>query len=67
MQYDFYSWYYLSLSFMHWVTLVKPSLGFEPGPQLDGQTTYQLSYPSPINSYPTNTEQRLDMNTFYKH
>ncbi len=31
MQYDFYSWQSLPLSFMHWVTQVKPPLGFEPG------------------------------------
>ncbi len=31
MQYDFYSWQSLPLSFMHWVTWVKPRPGIEPG------------------------------------
>ncbi len=31
MQYDFYSWQSLPLSFMHWVTRVKPPQRFEPG------------------------------------
>ncbi len=30
MQYDFYSWQSLPLSFIHWLTQVKPQLGFEP-------------------------------------
>ncbi len=31
MQYDFYSWLSLPLSFMHWLTRCKPPPRFEPG------------------------------------
>ncbi len=47
MQHDFYSWQSLPLSFMHWVTQVRHR-DLNPGPQIERQTTYQLSYPSPL-------------------
>ncbi len=48
MQYDFYSWQSLPLSFMHWVTQVKPLRDSYMGPQIEIWTIYQLSYPSPL-------------------
>ncbi len=50
MEYDFYSWQSLPFSFMHWVTQVKQAPTTNLDPQIERQTTYQLSYPSPLET-----------------